>query len=174
MPLLHKLPVDILHAIMGQLISNDAVKLASVHPALRRALTTIPSLQPSVVLDVSPQRAETRTRSDTAAERPRQLCSDSFGAFRAAHPGVAINAMTVRLELPAMLPRRTSKDAKFVIGWLPLRSLKELYVQTSTAWGHGFCLLAQARPPCRPRLALLGVHALHEVLGFHSIAAAQH
>jgi len=139
---LHELPEDVLHAIMRRLVNNDAVKLASVHPTLRRAIGTLPSLQPSVILDVSPLRAETRTRSDTTAERPRQLRSNSFGAFRAAHPELAIDAMTVRLALPAALPRRIDMHAQFVTTWLPLRDLKHLCVETSNA---GFQTLPQVR-----------------------------
>ena len=141
---LHHLPEDVLHAIMGRLSSNQAVRLGCVHPALRRAVGTLPSLQPSVILDVSPLRAETRTRSETTAERPRQLRSDSFGAFTAAHPGLAIDAMTVRLELPATLPRRIEPHAQFVTTWLPLRNLKHLCVETTTG---GFHTMPQVRAP---------------------------
>ena len=107
-PLLHHLPEEILRAIMSQLTGNDAVKLASLHSALRRALRTLPCLQPSVALDVSTVCGGHRTRGATAAEQAR--CSDSFGAFRAVHPGVAIDAVTVRLLLPAMLPQLVTRS----------------------------------------------------------------
>ena len=130
---------------MGQLLGNDAVRLGSLHRALHRALKTLPSLQPSVVLDVSVIRSTVRTRGECAAAQQRRQRSDSFGAFRAAHPGVAMDAVTVRMALPAVLPRLVDRDAMFDMYWLPLRALKRLYVETSTLASG----LAQVNaPPC--------------------------
>ena len=66
---LHELPEEILRAIMSHLVGNEAVKLASLHPALRRALRTLPSLEASVVLDVSMTRDRARTRQSKAQSR---------------------------------------------------------------------------------------------------------
>ena len=150
-PLLHELPEEILHAIMdhlgntqtvnpwssfraskGQLVSNDAVKLASLHSALRRALQTLPSLQPEVVLDMaSIPGGRGRTRSETSAEQTLWRRSDSFAAFRAAHPGGAIDTLTFRLALAEVVPDHVLYSAKFAIDWLPLRSLKRLCIETN-------------------------------------------
>ena len=107
---------------MGQLPGNDAVKLGSVHPALRRALRTLPSLQPSVLLDVCAVRDGIHTRAERSAQQKRQRHSSSFAAFLAAHPGVLIEAMTVRLVLSLVIPRRMEDvqiDADTVLHWLP-------------------------------------------------------
>ena len=130
--LLHQLPVDIVHAIMGRLVSNDAVKLGSLHSALRHALHTLPSLQLSVALDMDLSRiGGGRTRSETAAERRRQRRRDSFAAFQAAHPGVADEAVSVRLALADGMPEDVYYGANFDIDWLPLRSLKRLCMETN-------------------------------------------
>ena len=148
-PLLHQLPDEILHAIMGhlgndgtvrlaslfpagkgQLVSNDAVKLASLPSALRRALHTLPSLQPEVVLDMALISGGTgRTRGVTAAKQTRRRRSDSFAAFRAAHPGVVLDALTVRLALAETVSLRVCCGAHFAVDWLPLRSLKRLCIE---------------------------------------------
>ena len=154
---LHQLPEDVLHAIMRQLRGNEAVKLATLHPALRRALGTLPSLHPSVVLDVSVIRDGACTRGEHAARQKRQRRCESFSAFRAAHPGITIEAVTVRMELPAVLPRHVDKDAVFDVHWLPLRPLRRLCVVTD-ALASG---LAQVSKPfsvalqcaCRRRVA---------------------
>lgn len=117
---------------MCHLLANDAVKLGSLHSALRRAVGTLPNLQPSVVLDVSLIRGSARTRGERAAEHTRQRRGDSFSAFRIAHRGVMINAVTVRMALPSVLPRNVGRDAVFAIYWLPVRSLRRLCVKTST------------------------------------------
>ena len=127
---LHELPTDVLHAIMGRLPGNDVAKLASTHPALRRALGTLPSLQPSLIMEVTLDRTGARTRRETAAGRSQRRRRDDFGAFRAAHPHLAIDALTVRVALPAGLLRRRRRLAA-PVDWLPLRALKQLYVETS-------------------------------------------
>ena len=142
-PYLHELPEDVLHAVMRHLHGNDAVKLATLHPALRRVLGTLPSLRPSVVLDVSVIRDGACTRGEHAARQRRQRRRDSFGAFRAAHPGMTIEAVTVRMELPAVLPRHVDKDAVFDMYWLPLRPLKRLCIVTDVLASG----LAQVRTP---------------------------
>ena len=149
---LHELPEDVLHVIMRQLRGNEAVKLATLHPALRRTLGTLPSLQPSVVLDVSVIHAGACTRGEQTARRKRQRRCESFGAFRAAHPGIAIEAVTVRMELPAVLPRHVSKDAVFDMHWLPLRPLRRLCVVTDPLLSG----LAQVSKPLQG--ALHGAH----------------
>jgi len=130
---LHDLPEEILIAIMSQLIGNDAVKLASLHPALRRALRAVPSLQPSVALDFdSSPIGGARTRSETAAERKRRRRSNSFAAFRVAHPGVAVEAVSVQLAPTEGLPEDVYYGANFVLDvMLPLRSLKRLRMETN-------------------------------------------
>ena len=138
---------------MGQLHGNDAVKLASMHPALRRGLRTLPTLQPSVVLDVSVIRDRPCTRREHAARQKRQRRRDSFGAFRAAHPGITFEAVTVRMELPAVLPQHVDKDAVFDVYWLPLRSLKRLCVVTD-ALASG---LAQVCTPLSVALHMAGM-----------------
>jgi len=143
------LPEEILRAIMSQLVGNEAVKLASLHPALRRALRMLPSLQPSVKLDVAMIRGSQRTRGASAAEQARRRRSASFGAFRSAHPSIAIEAMTVRLPLSAVLPRRVvGRVAAFDTDCLPLRSLRRLRVETCTCTGGP---APQGRPPSRRR-----------------------
>jgi len=88
---LHEMPEDVLRAIMSHLTGNEAVKLGSLHSALRRALGTLPSLQPSMPLDVWTSGGGVRTPSQQAAEQTRRRRRDrSFAAFRAAHPGVLI------------------------------------------------------------------------------------
>ncbi len=148
---LHELPEDVLHAIMRHLRGNEAVKLATLHPALRRALGTLPSLHPSVVLDVSVIRDGACTRGEHAARQRRQRRRESFGAFRATHPGIAIEAVTVRMELPEVLPRHVDKDAVFDIYWLPLRPLRRLCVVTD-ALASG---LAQVSKPFQCRCNVL-------------------
>ncbi len=155
---LHQLPEDELHAIMRQLPGNEAVKLATLHPALRHALGALPSLHPSVVLDASVIRDGACTRGEHAARQRRQRRRESFGAFRAAHPGIAIDTVTVRMELPAVLPRLIDKDAAFDIYWLPLRPLRRLCVVTD-ALASG---LAQVRKAFQRRcnvITCLGVDA---------------
>ncbi len=127
---LHDLPDDVLHAIMGRLPGNDVAKLASAHPALRRALQTLPSLQPSLLLEVTLDCGGVRTRRDTAAGRSHRRRRDDFGAFRVAHPHLAFDALTVRVALPAGVLRRLRRSTA-PVDWLPLRSLKQLCVETS-------------------------------------------
>lgn len=98
-PLLHQLPDDVLHLIMVQLRGNAAVKLGSLHSALRRALGRISSLQPSVSLDVCEIRDGGRTRGEQAAFQQWERRRDSFAAFRLAHPAVAMEAMVLRFAL---------------------------------------------------------------------------
>ena len=150
---LHELPEDVLHAIMAQLPGNEAVKLGSLHPALRSALGSLPSLQPSLVLDTSVLHGPARTRGETAAEQLRQRRSNSFNAFKAAHPGVAIEEVTVRLALPALLPQHVAADAAFHVHWLPLRYLKHLRVVTTSIYKTEDPLMAQV---CAPLLRTHG------------------
>ncbi len=147
---LHDLPADVLHAIIS---GNDVAKLASAHPALRRALGTLPSLQPSLVLEVTLDRGGARTRRETAAGRSHRRRRDDFGAFRAAYPHLVIDALTVRVALPAGLLRRRRRLAA-PVDWLPLRSLKQLCVETSNI-GNG-CTEVSA--------SALGQHAMATIL----------
>ena len=117
---LHELPEDALHAIMSKLSGNDAVRLGSLNSAMRRALGMLPNLHPSVVLDLSQIRGRACTRNEAApAEQPRQRRSESFGAFRAAYPGVAVTAPTVRLVSPNVVPPLVPSDAISDLRWLP-------------------------------------------------------
>ena len=131
---LHEMPDEVLSAVMGLLSTYDAVKLGSLHPALRRALGTCPGLEPSLVLEVSTLRDGARTRGDTAADYERRLRGGSFRAFSAAHPRIVISAMTLQLELDAdeLLRFWQHSNIKFASDWLPLRCLKKLHVKTST------------------------------------------
>ena len=131
---LHELPDEVLSAVMGLLSTSDAVKLGSLHPSLHRALGTCPGLEPTLVLKVSLLRDGARTRGDTLADRGRQPHGASFRAFSAAHPGIVISAMTLRLELNADELQRFWRysNVKFASDWLPLRCLKRLHVETST------------------------------------------
>ena len=129
---LHELPEEILRAIMSQLICNDAVKLASLHPALRRILRSLPSLEPSVVLDMASLPGySSRAGGEAAAVQTRQRRSDSFAAFRAAHPGVAGDAVKVRLAFAGKVPEYIFNGVDFAIDWLPLRTLKRLCIETN-------------------------------------------
>ncbi len=129
---LHKLPHEMLHLIMGLLSSNEAVKLGSLHPALRSALGTLPSINASLDFDATPLRGEARTRHSIAADHRRQLRGVSFGAFTAAHPGIAI-ALTLQLSLRLhQLQRNYYWSVQFATDWLPLHSVRQLYIKAST------------------------------------------
>ena len=129
---LHQLPDEILHVIMGLLSSNEAVKLGSLHPALRCALGTLPSLEASLDFEATPLRRVSRTRHSTAADDRQQLRGASFGAFTAAHPGIAI-ALTLQLSLRVyQLQRDYYWSVQFATDWLPLHSVRQLYIKAST------------------------------------------
>jgi len=155
-PELHEMPEDVLRAIMSHLAGNEAVKLGTLHSALRRTLSTLPSLQPSVALDFdSSPIGGARTRSETAAERKRRRRSDSFAAFRAANPGVAVEAVSVQLAPTEGLPEHVYYGANFVIDvMLPLRSLKRLRMETNP---HG--VSHEVRAARTRTLARLPAHA---------------
>ena len=126
------MPEDVLRAIMGHLASNEAVKLGTLHSALRRALGMLPSLQPFMPLDVWTSGGGVRTRSQQAAEQTRRRRDRSFAAFRAAHPGLVIEAMSLRLVLPEVVPRHVDDlhvEAGSMLRWLPLHSLRRLRFQ---------------------------------------------
>ena len=133
---LHELPEEILRAIMSRLACNDAVRLASLHPSLRRALRTLPSLEPSVLLDMaSLPGGSDRNGGEPAAVQTRRRRSDSFAAFIAAHPGVVGDALTVRLALARKVPEYILNGVDFAVDWLPLRTLKRLYIETNLHLG---------------------------------------
>ena len=148
---LHDLPTDVLHAIMARLAGNDVAKLASAHPALRRALGTLTSFHPSLMLEVTLDRGGARTRRDTAASRSHRRRRDDFGAFRAAHPQLAIEALTVRVALPAGVLRRRRSPAP--VDWLPLQALKRLCIETSHI-GNGCTEVSASLPSGQRAMAL--------------------
>ncbi len=151
--MLHELPEEILRAIMSRLVCNDAVKLASLHTTLRRILRTLPSLEPSVVLDMTSLPGfNGMGGGGAAAMQTRQRRSNSFAAFTAAHPGTAINAVTLRLALTGQVPVYISDGIEFAVDWLPLRSLKRLRIETN--------LPARAREVRTGMMARLEAHAL--------------
>ena len=129
---LHELPEEVLRLIMAQLHSNDAVKLGSLHSALRSAVGTLPSLQPTLIQDVRAFRDGMLTRREQAAMQSWQKRSDSFAAFRAAHLALAIEAMKLRFAMP-VVPRNDEIDASAALQWLPLRSLKLLCIEPCTS-----------------------------------------
>ncbi len=117
---------------MGLLSSTEAVKLGSLHPTLRSVLGTLPSMEASLDFDATPLRGEARTRRSIAADHRRQLRGASFGAFTAAHPGIAI-ALTLQLSLRVyQLQRNYYWSVQFAADWLPLHSVRQLYIKAST------------------------------------------
>ena len=126
-----ELPEDVLQLVMVHLPGNDAVRLASMHSTLRRVFRTLTSLQPSLVMDIRLIRGGASTPAETAAKQARQRRIDSFRASRAAHPGISIDAMTLHLAAPALLPAKAQHDAVSASYWLPLRRLTRLCLKTS-------------------------------------------
>jgi len=126
-----ELPEEMLHLIMAYLPGNAAVRLGSTHSTLRRIFRTLTSLLPSLVLDVTAIRGRGRTPAECAAKQMQQQRSLSFRAFMAAHPGMAVDAMTLRLAVPAVPLGKVQRSAGAAILWLPLRQLKQLCLETS-------------------------------------------
>ena len=147
-----QLPEEMLHLIMGHLPRNAAVRLGSTHSTLRRIFRALTSLQPSLVLDVTAIRGRGRTPAECAAKQMQQQRSHSFRAFRAANPGIAIDALTLRLVVPAVPLGKVQRSAGAAILWLPLRQLKRLCLETS-ADAAG---VAQVNTPLLPAIHMTG------------------
>ena len=129
--LLLDLPEEVLHIIMLHLPGNAAVRFGSTHSTLRRIFRALTSLQPSLVLDVTAIRGRGRTSAEYAVKQMQQQRSGSFRAFRAAHPGIAVDALTLRLAVPEVPLGKVQRSAGAAILWLPLRQLKRLCLETS-------------------------------------------
>ncbi len=125
------LPEELLQMIMVHLPGNAAVRMGSTHSTFRRIFRTLTSLQPSVVLDVTAIRGRGRTPAECEAKQMQQQRSVSFRAFRAAHPGIAVDALTLRLAVPAVALGKVQRSAGAAVLWLPLRQLKRLCLETS-------------------------------------------